>query len=106
MIEADLQGGSLLQAEIAVGQKPGQGTQSGPGAGSNTSAFAPSSGDTSNSADSSAHCGRFHHVPLTHALFFDRSLRIGLFGGMFPGHTGYRGDEGHLAVSRVDIIEA
>ena len=74
MIEANLQRGSLLQAEIAIGQKTGQGTQSGPGAGSNASALAPSGGDTRCSADSGTHCGRFHHVAFTHTLFFDRSL--------------------------------
>lgn len=106
MIEANFQCGSLLKAEVTVGQEAGQGSQSGTGACANAGTFTSTRGSARDGANSGPNRSRFDHVPFAHALFLNGSLRVGLLSGMFPRNPGYGSYKGHLSVPGIDFVEA
>src|SRR5207248_10843329 len=106
MIKPDLQRGTFVEVEIAVGQESGDCANGG----SNAGAYGGATPTTSYSATKRANarsCARsFHLVPFVHAAAFNLAFFIGRFNAGVAGHSGHGRTERKPDVLGVDVVKA
>src|SRR5690242_1528307 len=106
VIQADLQNGSLVQAQIVIGEEPGESAESGTGASTDSSASTAACCRTGCGPEARTHGDGLDFMSLAHPLALNFPLGVRLLYAVLSGNAGNSGDERHPAMFGFDFVEA